>query len=49
MFIQASQGDLVVGLYAWVHFLLPILSSKSSSNPLSRDLILQSVERLDTI
>ncbi|KAL6286803.1 hypothetical protein ACE6H2_011193 [Prunus campanulata] len=43
---QASQGDLVVGLYTWVHFLLPILSSKSSSNPLSRDLILQSVERI---
>ncbi|KAM1189721.1 hypothetical protein ACFX2J_025366 [Malus domestica] len=43
---QASQGDLVVGLYSWVHFLLPILSSKSSSNPLCRDLILQSVERI---
>ncbi|KAB2612376.1 hypothetical protein D8674_034692 [Pyrus ussuriensis x Pyrus communis] len=43
---QASQGDLVVGLYSWVQFLLPILSSKSSSNPLCRDLILQSVERI---
>ncbi|CAN6572757.1 unnamed protein product [Malus baccata var. baccata] len=43
---QASLGDLVVGLYLWVQFLLPILSSKSSSNPLCRDLILQSVERI---
>ncbi|KAM1114434.1 hypothetical protein ACFX13_047990 [Malus domestica] len=43
---QASLGDLVVGLYLWVQFLLPILSSKSSSNPLYRDLILQSVERI---
>ncbi|KAM1132718.1 hypothetical protein ACFX19_047780 [Malus domestica] len=43
---QASLGDLVVGLYLWVQFLLPIMSSKSSSNPLCRDLILQSVERI---
>lgn len=43
---QASQGDLVVGLFMWVHYLLPMLSSKSNSNPLSRDLVLQVVERI---
>ncbi|KAK9901028.1 hypothetical protein M0R45_002318 [Rubus argutus] len=43
---QASQGDLVVGLHLWVHLLLPSLSSKSGCNPQSRDLILQSVERI---
>ncbi|GAV76709.1 DUF2359 domain-containing protein [Cephalotus follicularis] len=43
---QASQGDLVVGLYMWVHVLLPMLSGRSSCNPQSRDLILQLVERI---
>uniref|UniRef100_A0A5B7C6J0 Transmembrane protein 214-A n=1 Tax=Davidia involucrata TaxID=16924 RepID=A0A5B7C6J0_DAVIN len=43
---QACQGDLVVGLFICVHFLLPMLSSKSSTNPQSRDLILQLVERI---
>ncbi|KAG6659940.1 hypothetical protein CIPAW_03G071300 [Carya illinoinensis] len=43
---QAMQGDLAVGLYAWVYLLLPILGSKSGCNPLSRDLILQLVERI---
>nr|XP_011467280.1 PREDICTED: uncharacterized protein LOC101303944 [Fragaria vesca subsp. vesca] len=43
---QASQGDLVAGLYTWVHLLLPLLCSKSGCNPQSRDLILQSVERI---
>ncbi|KAL3524998.1 hypothetical protein ACH5RR_013370 [Cinchona calisaya] len=43
---QACQGDLVVGLFMWVHFLFPMLSSKSNSNPQSRDLILQVVERI---
>ncbi|KAA8547717.1 hypothetical protein F0562_004146 [Nyssa sinensis] len=43
---QACQGDLVVGLFIWVYLLLPMLSSKSSSNPQSRDLILQLVERI---
>ncbi|XP_042512801.1 uncharacterized protein LOC122087670 [Macadamia integrifolia] len=43
---QASQGDLVVGMYSWVHILLPMVSGKSSCNPLSRDLILQLVERI---
>ncbi|XP_057970475.1 uncharacterized protein LOC131159515 [Malania oleifera] len=43
---QACQGDLTVGLYMWVRILLPILSSKSSSNPQSRDLILQLAERI---
>ncbi|GAB4828651.1 hypothetical protein Ancab_018316 [Ancistrocladus abbreviatus] len=42
---QASQGDKVVGLYMWVHVLLPMLTGKSC-NPLSRDLILQLVERI---
>ncbi|OMO55484.1 hypothetical protein CCACVL1_27227 [Corchorus capsularis] len=46
MIAQASQGDLAVGLYMWVHVLLPMLSSKSSCNPQSRDLILQLVERI---
>ncbi|KAK9272139.1 hypothetical protein L1049_002509 [Liquidambar formosana] len=43
---QACQGDLAVGLYMWVQILLPMLSSKSSCNPQSRDLILQLVERI---
>ncbi|KAJ8551691.1 hypothetical protein K7X08_021706 [Anisodus acutangulus] len=43
---QACQGDLIVGLFMWVHFLLPMLSSKSNSNPQSRDLILQLAERI---
>ncbi|KAL1308200.1 hypothetical protein HN51_050133 [Arachis hypogaea] len=43
---QASQGDLVVGLYLWVSLLLPMLCGKSSCNPQSRDLILQLVERI---
>ncbi|KAF7816459.1 Transmembrane protein 214-A [Senna tora] len=42
---QASQGDLVVGLYLWSSLLLPMLSGKSGCNPQSRDLILQLVER----
>ncbi|EXC20639.1 hypothetical protein L484_027196 [Morus notabilis] len=43
---QASVGDLAVGLYMWAHFLLPMLSSKSTCNPQSRDLILQLVQRI---
>ncbi|XP_054796315.1 uncharacterized protein LOC129301747 [Prosopis cineraria] len=43
---QASQGDLVTGLYLWVSLLLPMLSGKSGSNPQSRDLVLQLVERI---
>ncbi|KAG9138491.1 hypothetical protein Leryth_012760 [Lithospermum erythrorhizon] len=46
MITQASQGDLVVGLLAWTHFLLPLLSTKAYNNPQSRDLILQLVERI---
>ena len=38
-----------MGLFMWVHYLLPILSSKSSCNPQSRDLILQLVERFKII
>ncbi|MBA0607437.1 hypothetical protein Godav_019736 [Gossypium davidsonii] len=41
--VQASKGDLAVGLYLWAHLLLPVLSSKNC-NPQSRDLILQLVE-----
>lgn len=33
-----------MGLYAWAHNLLPVVGSKSC-NPLSRDIILQLVER----
>ncbi|XP_057542734.1 uncharacterized protein LOC130821112 [Amaranthus tricolor] len=46
MISQACQGDLAVGLFAWAHNLLPLLSSKSTNNPLCRDLILQLVERI---
>lgn len=43
--LQASQGDLAVGLHAWARNLLPLVSGKSS-NPQSRDLVLQLVERI---
>ncbi|KVH97669.1 uncharacterized protein LOC112523192 [Cynara cardunculus var. scolymus] len=46
MVAQASQGDLAVGLYLWSHLMLPIVGSKSGSNPQTRDLILQLVERI---
>ncbi|CAB4295796.1 unnamed protein product [Prunus armeniaca] len=42
---QASQGDLAVGLHAWAHIVLPLVSGKGS-NPQSRDLILQLAERI---
>ncbi|KAL3824239.1 hypothetical protein ACJIZ3_020268 [Penstemon smallii] len=48
MIVQASQGDLAVGLYLWAHHILPILGGKSGSNPHSRDLVLQLVERIVT-
>ncbi|KAJ6321938.1 hypothetical protein OIU77_011928 [Salix suchowensis] len=41
----ASHGDLAVGLYSWAHNLLPIMSGKNS-NPQSRDIILQLVEKI---
>ncbi|XP_024989945.1 uncharacterized protein LOC112524386 [Cynara cardunculus var. scolymus] len=43
---QASHGDLSVGLYCWSHLVLPIVGGKSGSNPQTRDLILQLVERI---
>ncbi|KAL4586724.1 hypothetical protein LXL04_011368 [Taraxacum kok-saghyz] len=43
---QASQGDLSVGLYLWSHLILPIIGTKSGSNPQTRDLVLQLVERI---
>ncbi|KAL2518839.1 Protein of unknown function DUF2359 [Abeliophyllum distichum] len=46
MIVQACQGDLAVGLYLWAHHILPILGGKSGSNPQSRDLVLQLVERI---
>ncbi|KAA8532553.1 hypothetical protein F0562_032631 [Nyssa sinensis] len=46
MIAQACHGDLAVGLFSWANFLLPLIGSKSSSNPQSRDLILQLVERI---
>ncbi|KAL3654498.1 hypothetical protein CASFOL_004179 [Castilleja foliolosa] len=46
MVIQACQGDLALGLYLWAHLILPILGGKSGSNPQSRDLVLQLVERV---
>ncbi|XP_022984678.1 uncharacterized protein LOC111482886 [Cucurbita maxima] len=45
MIVQACQADLAIGLYAWAHNLLPIVSGRSI-NPQSRDLILQLVERI---
>lgn len=45
MITQASQGELAIGLYSWAHNLLPIVGGKSC-NPLSRDIILQLVERI---
>ncbi|XP_010916390.1 uncharacterized protein [Elaeis guineensis] len=42
---QASQGDLVIGMYLWAHYLLPLICGKPSGNPQSRDLLLQLVER----
>ncbi|KZV35627.1 hypothetical protein F511_19024 [Dorcoceras hygrometricum] len=46
MAVQACQGDLGVGLLLWAHHILPILGGKSGSNPQSRDLVLQTVERI---
>lgn len=43
--MQAGQGDLCVGLYLWAHYILPLVGGKSGSNPQTRDLILQLVER----
>ena len=42
---QASQGDLVTGMFCWAHSLFPTLCAKSSGNPLARDLVLQLLER----
>ncbi|KAF3780877.1 Transmembrane protein [Nymphaea thermarum] len=42
---QASQGDLALGMSLLVQILIPMASSKSS-NPQSRDLILQLLERI---
>lgn len=47
--IKASVGDLVVGLYMCMHLLLPLLGNKSNNNPQSRDLILQLIERFETV
>ncbi|KAI3733832.1 hypothetical protein L6452_13289 [Arctium lappa] len=46
MVAQASHGDLSVGLYCWSHLILPTVGGKSGSNPQTRDLILQLVERI---
>ncbi|XP_019165012.1 PREDICTED: uncharacterized protein LOC109161118 [Ipomoea nil] len=46
MIAQACQGDLCVGLYLWAHWILPLVGGKSGSNPQTRDLILQLVERI---
>jgi hypothetical protein len=43
--LQASQGDLVSGMFCWAHSLFPTLCAKSSGNPLARDLVLQLLER----
>lgn len=46
MIVQACQGDLCIGLYLWGHHTLPLVGGKSGSNPQTRDLILQVVERI---
>ncbi|KAJ8556415.1 hypothetical protein K7X08_029806 [Anisodus acutangulus] len=46
MIVQACQGDLCVGLYLWAHHTLPLVGRKSGSNPQTRDLLLQGVERI---
>ncbi|KAK3160238.1 hypothetical protein QOZ80_1BG0056970 [Eleusine coracana subsp. coracana] len=43
---QASQGDLVTGMFCWAHSLFPTLCAKSGGNPLARDLVLQLLERI---
>ncbi|KAK8452283.1 hypothetical protein SEVIR_5G085800v4 [Setaria viridis] len=43
---QASQGDLVTGMFCWAHSLFPTLCAKSSGNPQARDLVLQLLERI---
>lgn len=43
--IQACQGDLAIGLYLWSRIVLPIVGGKQGSNPQTRDLVLQLVER----
>lgn len=42
---QASQGDLVSGMFCWAHSLFPTICGKSSVNPQSRDIVLQLLER----
>ncbi|CAI9096023.1 OLC1v1032085C1 [Oldenlandia corymbosa var. corymbosa] len=44
--IQASHGDLSIGMYLWAHFVLPYLGGKSNSNTQIRELVLQLVERI---
>lgn len=46
--VQASEGDITAGFYLWAHHLLPLLGEKSGSNPKTRDLVLQVVERILT-
>ncbi|KAL6543831.1 hypothetical protein OROGR_010328 [Orobanche gracilis] len=46
MIVQACHGDLAVGLYLWAHHILPILGGRLGSNPHTRDLVLQLVERI---
>lgn len=43
-FLQAAQGDLVIGMSLWVQNLLPLAVGKSST-PVSRDTALQFIER----
>ncbi|CAL4964981.1 unnamed protein product [Urochloa decumbens] len=43
---QASQGDLVTGMFCWAHSLFPTLCAKPSGNPQARDLVLQLLERI---
>ncbi|KAG0495487.1 hypothetical protein HPP92_000178 [Vanilla planifolia] len=42
---QAAQADLLAGMHAWAHFLLPLICGKSG-NPQTRGLALQLVERI---
>ncbi|KAG0463059.1 hypothetical protein HPP92_021535 [Vanilla planifolia] len=42
---QASQGDLVVGMHAWSHYLFPLINGEVG-NPLTRSMALDLVESI---
>ncbi|XP_076946541.1 uncharacterized protein LOC143618100 [Bidens hawaiensis] len=48
---EASQGDLAVGLHLWSRLILPIVGTKSGSNPqiVERIIIVQATERFEAV